>query len=241
MTTLIKIENVSFSYGGAAVLEDINLEIKKGEFLGLVGPNAGGKSTLLKLMLGLIKPSRGRITLFGKSPRTGRVRVGYCPQYTQFSRNYPITVEEVVLLGRLGKTRVIGGYTRQDHEIARSAMRSTEVDSIRAKNISDLSGGQLQRVLIARALASEPEVLILDEPTANIDQRVEVDIFELLKQFNQKMTIIVVSHDIGFISGYVTRVACLNRSLICHETSELTGETIEHLYGSHVSMIEHHH
>ena len=241
MTVLIKLENVSFSYGGATVLQDIDLEIEQGEFLGLVGPNAGGKSTLLKLMLGLIKPSRGRVTLFGKSPRTGRVRIGYCPQYTQFSRNYPITVEEVVLLGRLGKARILGGYSKQDREIARSAMRSTEVESIRTENISDLSGGQLQRVLIARALACEPEVLILDEPTANIDQRVEVDIFQLLKQFNERMTIIVVSHDIGFISEYVTRVACLNRTLVCHETSELTGESIEHLYGSHVSMIEHNH
>ncbi len=241
MTTLIKLENVSFSYGGATVVQDIDLDIEQGEFLGIVGPNAGGKSTLLKLMLGLIKPSRGRVTLFGKSPAAGRVKVGYCPQYTQFSRNYPITVEEVVLLGRLGKARVIGGYSKQDREIALSAMRSTEVESIRSKNISELSGGQLQRVLIARALACEPEVLILDEPTANIDQRVEVDIFQLLKQFNERMTIIVVSHDIGFISGYVTRVACLNRTLVCHETSELTGESIEHLYGSHVSMIEHNH
>ncbi len=241
MTTLIKLENVSFSYGGATVLQDIDLEIEQGEFLGIVGPNAGGKSTLLKLMLGLIKPSRGTVSLFGKSPGVGRVRVGYCPQYTQFSRNYPITVEEVVLLGRLGKARVIGGYSKQDREIARSAMRSTEVESIRSKNISELSGGQLQRVLIARALACEPEVLILDEPTANIDQRVEVDIFQLLKQFNERMTIIVVSHDIGFISEYVTRVACLNKTLFCHETSELTGESIEQLYGSHVSMIEHNH
>ena len=241
MTTLIKLENVSFSYGGATVVQDIDLDIEQGEFLGIVGPNAGGKSTLLKLMLGLIKPSRGTVTLFGKSPAAGRAKVGYCPQYTQFSRNYPITVEEVVLLGRLGKVRVIGGYSKQDREIALSAMRSTEVESIRSKNISDLSGGQLQRVLIARALACEPEVLILDEPTANIDQRVEVDIFQLLKQFNERMTIIVVSHDIGFISEYVTRVACLNRTLVCHETSELTGESIENLYGSHVSMIEHNH
>ena len=241
MTTLIKLENVSFSYGGATVLQDIDLSIEKGEFIGLVGPNAGGKSTLLKLILGLFKPSRGRVSLFEKSPTAGRTRIGYCPQYTQFSRNYPITVEEVVLLGRLGKTRVLGGYTKEDREIARSAMESTEVDDIRSANISDLSGGQLQRVLIARALACEPEVLILDEPTANIDHRVEVDIFELLKQFNQQMTIIVVSHDIGFISEYVTRVACLNRTLVCHKTSELTGESIEHLYGSHVSMIDHNH
>ncbi len=223
------------------VLRDIDLEVKEGEFLGLVGPNAGGKSTLLKIILGLLRPTSGHVTLFGKPPRTGRVKVGYCPQYTQFSRNYPITVEEVVLLGRLGRTRILGGYTRHDHEVAHLSMESTEVLSIKRENISDLSGGQLQRVLIARALACEPEVLILDEPTANIDQRVEVDIFELLKKFNQRMTIIVVSHDIGFISEYVTRVACLNRTLVCHETSELTGDSIEKLYGAHVSMIEHTH
>ncbi len=238
---MIKLENVSFGYGGPTVLQDIDLEINKGEFIGLVGPNAGGKSTLLKLILGLIKPSRGQISSFGKPVKEGRVRIGYCPQYTRFSRNYPITVEEVVLMGRLGKARILGGYSKKDKEIVQSAMRSTEVDSVRTENISDLSGGQLQRVLIARALACEPEILILDEPTANIDQRVEVDIFQLLKQFNERMTIIVVSHDIGFISEYVTRVACLNRTLVCHETSELTGESIEKLYGSHVSMIEHNH
>lgn len=241
MSTLIELENVSFSYGGPSILQDVNLTVEQGEFIGLVGPNAGGKSTLLKLMLGLLKPTRGRIRLFGKPPAEGRAKIGYCPQYADFSKSFPITVEEVVLLGCLGKTRVLGGYTAHDREVAREAMRSTEVESIRGANISKLSGGQLQRVLIARALACQPEVLILDEPTANIDLRVEEDIFELLKRFNEKMTIIVVSHDIGFISEYITRVACLNRTLVCHKTSELTGESIEHLYGSHVNMIDHIH
>ncbi len=241
MTALIELENVSFDYGGPSILKDINLSIEAGEFLGLVGPNAGGKSTLLKIMLGLLKPAQGRVRLFGKAPSEGRARIGYCPQYAEFSRNYPITVEEVVLMGRLGKTRLFGAYTAADREAAAQAMRATEVVQIRKANISTLSGGQLQRVMIARALACQPDVLILDEPTANIDQRVEVDIFELLKRFNDRMTIIVVSHDIGFISEYVTRVACLNRTLICHQTSELTGDSIEALYGSHVNMIEHRH
>lgn len=241
MTILIKLENVSFSYAGPEIVQNVNLDVEAGEFLGLVGPNAGGKSTLLKLMLGLIRPTKGRITLFGKSPSVGRTRIGYCPQYAVFSRNYPITVEEVVLMGRLGKTRLLGGYLAEDRLIATEAMQATEVDAIRKENISTLSGGQLQRVMIARALACQPEVLILDEPTANIDLRVEVDIFELLKRFNDQMTIIVVSHDIGFISEYVTRVACLNRTLVCHKTSELTGISIEKLYGGHVSMIEHIH
>lgn len=241
MSHLIELENVSFSYGGPSILQDINLTVDQREFIGLVGPNAGGKSTLLKVILGLLKPTRGQIRLFGKTPTEGRGKVGYCPQYADFSKNFPITVEEVVLLGCLGKPSLLGGYSKQDREIALQAMQSTEVDAIRGENISELSGGQLQRVLIARALACQPEVLILDEPTANIDQRVEVDIFQLLKRFNEEMTIIVVSHDIGFISEYVTRVACLNRTLVCHKTAELTGESIEQLYGGHVSMIEHNH
>lgn len=241
MENIIEIKDLSFNYGGADILQNISLNVEAGEFLGLVGPNAGGKSTLLKIILGLLKPSSGHVRLFGLPAAEGRKRIGYCPQYAEFSRNYPITVEELVLMGRLGRTKLFGGYTKNDRQIAQEAMQATEVEKIQQENLYTLSGGQLQRAMIARALASKPEVLILDEPTANIDQRVEVDIFQLLKQLNSRMTIIVVSHDIGFISEYVDRVACLNRTLICHKTSELTGENIEELYGSHVHMIEHHH
>ena len=239
--TVIQVRDVSFSYDGPLVLESVGLDIQDGEFIGVVGPNAGGKSTLLKLMLGLLEPVKGEIRVLGKSPKRGRRQIGYVPQYPAFSRDFPITVEQTVLMGRLGTGRFWGGYSRQDYQIAARAMKETEVLSLKARQLATLSGGQLQRVLVARALACEPRILILDEPTANIDMRVETDIFDLLKLLNQRMTIIVVSHDVGFISQYVDRVACLNRTLMCHHTAAIDGQVISELYGSDVHMVEHVH
>ena len=241
MDTIINLDNVSFSYTHIPVVRDINLAIGEGEFLGVIGPNAGGKSTLLKLILGLIRADTGEITVFGEKPEKGRSRIGYVPQHPAFSRDFPINVRDAVLLGRLGETRWYGGYTQKDEDIAINVLKALEIDNICKQTIDSLSGGQLQRVLIARALASGPDILILDEPTANIDVRSEEDIFGLLKQYNDHMTIIVVSHDIGFISAYVDRVACLNQTMLCHTTSEMSGKTIEELYGAPVKMIQHVH
>lgn len=239
--SIISVKDISFSYGGPLALENINLDITKGEFIGLVGPNGGGKSTLLKIMLGLLIPNKGTITVCGKSAQKGRLSIGYVPQYAQFERDFPITVEETVLLGRLGRTKSIWGYSQKDKQLANRALNETEIQDLKSRHLNTLSGGQFQRVLIARALVSDPEILILDEPTANIDLRVEEDIFDLLKRLNQRATIIVVSHDIGFISEYVTRVACLNRTMLCHNTSDISGKVIEDLYASPVQMIQHVH
>ncbi|MEN8174423.1 MAG: ABC transporter ATP-binding protein [Pseudomonadota bacterium] len=239
--TVISLEGVTFSYGAPLVLEDITMEVEAGEFLGIVGPNGGGKSTLLKIILGLLEPTRGRVEVLGKSPRHASRAIGYVPQFVPFSREFPISVEETVLLGRLRPGRLWHRFTRADREIARSAMRETRVDDLRDRPLATLSGGQLQRVLIARALACEPEILILDEPTANIDLRGETDIFDLLRSLHSHPTILVVSHDIGFISQYVQRVACLNRTLVCHQTDRITGEVIEQLYDAPVRMIHHVH
>jgi zinc transport system ATP-binding protein len=238
---VIQVEDVSFSYGGPKVLEHIDLTVERGEFLGLVGPNAGGKSTLLQLILGLLSPAAGRIRVLGQRPAQGRRSIGYVPQYARFARQFPIQVGQAVLLGRLGRTRSIGGYRARDREIARRAMEATEVLDLAGRQLDTLSGGQLQRVLLARALASEPQILILDEPTANIDMRVETDIFDLLKGLNADMTILLVSHDVAFITQYVTRVACLNRTLLCHQTAEIDGDLIARLYGEPVRMIQHVH
>ena len=237
----INIENVSFSYGGPLALENINLMVKKGEFLGVVGPNGGGKSTLLKLILGLLKPDTGKISVFDKTPEKGRAQIGYVPQHVRFNRDFPITVEDTVMLGRLGKSTSLWGYSKKDRQLCEQAMRETEIIDLKQRRLNTLSGGQLQRVLIARALVSDPQILILDEPTANIDLRVEEDIFGLLKKLNERATIIIVSHDVGFISEYVNRVACLNRTLICHQTSAISGEMIEELYATPVQMIQHIH
>ena len=238
---VIVVENVSFTYDGPPVLEDVSLSVARGEMLGLVGPNGGGKSTFLKIILGLLRPDTGRVTILGRPPREGRREIGYVPQSTTFARDFPICVEEAVLIGRLGKTRLMGTYRREDRRAAVTAMERTGICELRKRRLGDLSGGQLQRVLIARAIAGEPRILILDEPTAHMDLRVEEDIFELLKELNHRMTIIIVSHDVGFITHYVTRAACLNRSLLCHQTVEINQDTMNKLYGAPVRIIHHNH
>jgi zinc transport system ATP-binding protein len=239
--SVIKIRDVHFSYGGPPILENIELDIQAKEFVGMVGPNGSGKTTLLRIILGLINPDRGSVEVLGKPAHQGVKEIGYMPQLTPFSRDFPISVEETVLMGRLGKTSSIGLFSKEDKRLAAESMEAVEVLDLSKRPIGSLSGGQLQRVLIARALTCNPEIMILDEPTANVDMKVEKDIFDLLKKLNEKITIIVVTHDIGFISQYITKVACINRTLICHPTSELTGETIEKLYGTHVHMVHHHH
>jgi len=237
MSIVIDIEGVNLNYGQIQVLQDINLQIGAEEFFGIIGPNAAGKSTLLKLLLGLLAPDTGTVKVFGEHPDKGRSRIGYVPQHPGFRRDFPITVLEVVELGQLGSI-----HPGQELPLKlKAAMDAVALNNIAARQIATLSGGQLQRVMIARALACDPEILILDEPTANIDMRAEEDIFSLLKQYNEHMTIIVVSHDIGFISGYVHRVACLNRTLVCHHTEDISGKTIEELYGTPIKMIDHHH
>jgi zinc transport system ATP-binding protein len=243
--TVIETKHLGFAYGDVPVLQDVSLSVTAGEFLGLVGPNAGGKSTLLKLILGLLKPQQGEIRVLGLAPKRARHRLGYVPQYPAFPRDFPIQVLDVVLMGRLGVGSglgsAIGAWRRADRECARQALDDVEAGDLAAKPIGALSGGQLQRVLLARALVAEPEVLILDEPTANIDQRLEGEIFELLARLNERLTIVVVSHDIGFISSYVSRVACLNRTLVCHRTEAIDGDLISDLYGEPVRMIHHQH
>jgi zinc transport system ATP-binding protein len=238
---VIRVEGVSFSYGASPVLEEIHLDVPEGEFLGIVGPNAGGKSTLLKLILGLLEPARGRIEVLGRRPTEARGDIGYVPQYPAFARDFPVSVEQVVLTGRLGRRKLAGRYTAADREIARWVMTQTEIVDLAERRIGTLSGGLLQRVLVARALAAEPRILILDEPTANIDMRVETDIFDLLQILNQRMTILVVSHDVAFISSYVGRVACLNRTLLCHPTEAIDGRIIQDLYGGDVRLVAHAH
>jgi zinc transport system ATP-binding protein len=239
-TAAIEVKQVSFAYGEVSVLKGVNLAVSEGEFLGIVGPNAGGKSTLLKLILGLLEPQQGEIRVFGQPPRKARKLMGYVPQHPAFSRDFPVTVEQVVLMGRLGISRLLGGYSRRDRQVAQRVMREAEVSELARRRIGQLSGGQLQRVLVARALACEPRILLLDEPTANIDMRVENELFDLLKKLNERMTILVVSHDIAFISRYVQRVACLNRTLVCHRTEEIDAATIQELYGGEVRMVHHH-
>lgn len=238
---VITLEKVSFSYNDLPVLEDVTLTVHERDFISIVGPNAGGKTTLLKLILGLLKPTSGTIRVFGQPPGKVRSRIGYMPQHASLDPLFPVSVLDVVLMGRLGNGKDLGFYRRADKEAAADALRNVELYEIRNCSFSDLSGGQRQRVLIARALVSDPELLLLDEPTANVDAVVETELYEILNKLNEKMTVALVTHDLGFVSRYVKSVACVNRRVVVHPTSEITGEMINEIYGCDVHMVRHDH
>jgi zinc transport system ATP-binding protein len=235
-----ELENVSLALRGVPVLEDVTLRIEAGDYLALLGPNGGGKSTLLKVLLGLLEPDRGSVRVFGQAPRVARGRIGYVPQYFRFDRDFPIRVADVVLMGRMGRSRRVS-LDAGDRRVADAALARVEMEPLAARPIGDLSGGQLQRVLIARALAQQPELLLLDEPTSSLDERIERSVWELFAELSQEMAVVVVSHDIGAISQHVRGVACLNRRLHAHPTRELTSEILEATYGCPVDLLAHGH
>jgi zinc transport system ATP-binding protein len=238
----LKIEGLSFSYGGNPVLEGVNLTLDGLEFAAVVGPNGGGKTTLLKLILGLLSPDAGRVRVFGQSPREARARIGYMPQHAQVDLSFPVSVLDVVLMGRLGKSGGgWGGYGPRDRAAAAQALERVGLAGLAGRPFRALSGGQRQRTLIARALAGEPELLLLDEPTANVDVVGEREVFDLLAELNGCIPILVVSHDLGFVSPYVGQVVCVNRRVFTHPTSEVTGEVIREIYGREVRMVRHDH
>mgnify|MGYP001236532451 CR=1 FL=1 len=238
------LRNVSFSYNRVPVLEDVNIDIPANEFCSIVGPNGGGKTTLLKIILGAVQPDTGEVRVLGENPLRARRWIGYMPQYTRYDPHFPVTVLDVVLMGRLGADGVnafFGWYGREDREEARAALREVEMADDSDRPFSVLSGGQRQRVLIARALCCRPKLLLLDEPTSNVDALAEEKLLAILQQLQSRMTILMVSHDLGFVSTVVRSVICVNRRVLVHPTSELTGETIREIYGGDFRMIRHDH
>ena len=241
MAPIIELENVDFGYvPGELTLENVNLTVSAGESGCIVGPNGGGKSTLLKLLLGLLEPSRGTVKLFGLRPEEGRRRVGYMPQYHLLDQVFPITVFEVVLTGRMSSWRPFW-YGRADREAARRALAEIGLSNLADRKFSALSGGQRQRVLIARALACEPELLLLDEPTANIDPGAEERFYELLDELRRRMTVLTVSHDLGFVNREVDVVICVNRRVLKHRAADFSAEAADAVYHHHVNLIQHDH
>jgi len=237
----IEIDDLWFSYNSQPVLEAVNLRIARGEMASLVGPNGGGKTTLLKLMLGLLAPDRGEVRIFGQSPQDVRPPVGYMPQHASFDPKFPVNVTDVVLMGRLGRSASLGPYGRADRQAAAAALEEVRLADLAGRPFSELSGGQRQRVLIARALVSQPELLLMDEPTASLDVGVEQEFHALLRGLGRRLTVVVVSHDIGFVSEIVGKVVCVRRTVAVHPTAELTGELIRDLYGQDVRLVRHDH
>ncbi|MCL0093044.1 ABC transporter ATP-binding protein [Dehalococcoidia bacterium] len=236
---VVHLEDVSAHYDGVPVLEGVNLSIYQDDFLGIIGPNGGGKTTLLKVILGLVEPGRGRVSVFGDTPEKGRKHIGYVSQYSLFDRDFPASVWDVVMMGRLGKTGPFRNYTKQDREATLRALEAMEILDHRDQQIGKLSGGQQQRAFIARALVTEPELLLLDEPTASVDTPLQTDFYELLGKLKERMAIVLVSHDISTISIYVDKIACLNRELYYHSSKELAAEELEAAYQCPVEMIAH--
>jgi len=238
---IVSIDNLWIFREEHAILEDINLKLERADFLGLIGPNGGGKSTLLKVMLGLIKPDNGRIRIFGMEPEAARARMGYLPQKTIFDQNFPIKVLEVVQMGRFSRTGLFRSYGPADRNAAYCALEAVGMEDRADREIGALSGGEQQRIFVARSLVSDPELLLLDEPTAGVDSSQQTEFYELLCHLNQDMgiAIVLVSHDITAISKYVGKIACLNQRLYYHGSKELTNEDIEKAYGCPVEVIAH--
>jgi len=229
---ILHIEHLSHRYGKALVLDDVCVTVREGESLCVIGPNGGGKSTLLKLILGLIEPSEGSVRVLGKTPREASPQVGYVPQSIRFDPLFPISALEIVLMGRLDKLR-IGRFSQECREVAYDAMAQVGLKGCEHTPFAELSGGQRQRVLIARALASEPEILLLDEPTANIDLSVEAQFLDTLARLRNSMTVVLVTHDLDVISRVGESALCVNRRVHRHSLP-LSPETIAEIFsGKH--------
>ncbi len=236
---VIRLSNVTVRYDGHPALEGVSLTVYAGDFLGIIGPNGGGKTTLLKVILGLVVPVTGRVEVLGMAPAQARHRIGYVPQVMDFDPDFPIQVADVVRMGCLKYLRFGNESRRQCLENVEEAMRRMGVWELRERQMGRLSGGERQRVLIARALVTEPEILLLDEPTASVDSRFQVTIYQILSRLNETLTICLVSHDIGVISSYVKKVACLNQHLFYHGEKEITEEMLMKTYRCPVDLIAH--
>ena len=238
MVPAIEIENLCYSRHGVPTLENVTLRIKRGEFLALIGPNGGGKTTLLKLILGLIEQDSGSIRIFGKSPRQMSHRMGYMPQDINVNRNFPVSALNVVLMGKIGPGKKGFWYSAEDRVAAHRALDRMDMGAYCHRRMDELSGGERQRVLIARALVTEPDILLLDEPTSNIDSQGQGDFYELLKELNEHITILLVSHDVMILSSYVKSVACVNRSVHYHDEAEVTNDMMN-MFQCPVEIVAH--
>jgi zinc transport system ATP-binding protein len=238
---LVEIEGVHLARRGVAILEDVSLTVREDDYLALLGPNGGGKTMLLRVMLGLVRPDRGRVRVLGGPPEKAHGRVGYVPQHVRFDLDFPIRVLDVVQMGRLARRGPLRRFRAEDRDASLAALERVEMAELAQRPIGALSGGQRQRVLIARALAMEPRILLMDEPMASLDERMGRSLWELLETLSHQMALVLVSHDIGAISRYVRSVACLNVRLHGHPARELSPEVIEAAYGCPVELLAHGH
>lgn len=236
---IIKIDNLSAGYENKAVLHDINLEVAEKDFLGIIGPNGGGKTTLMKVILGLLEPTEGKITYYDNGTPTERLEIGYLPQYNSIDKKFPISVFEVILSGLNRQKNLFRRFTKEHHERVKETISMMGLEGMENKPIGQLSGGQMQRALLGRAIVSDPKAIILDEPNTYIDKRFEARLYSLLEEINKERTIILVSHDIGSVLQNVKSIACVNGTLDYHPQSEVSAEWIEEKLQCPIELLGH--
>jgi len=235
---LIECRDLTVRFGPLLVLDSVSFSLPERRMMCIVGPNGGGKSTLLKALLGLVPVDSGILEVLGSDPTKARQRVGYMPQHVEMDPLFPIDVEGIVRMGRL-QNRGLGFYNREDRAAAQRALEEVDLWTHRRERFAHLSGGMKQRVLIARALVNEPELLLLDEPTAMVDAHSEARLLEQLRALHQRMTIVLVSHDAAFVSGLVDEVLCVNRTAELHPLKNVDDPALERLYGGPVQAVLH--
>lgn len=241
---VIDVQDVTFRYeSGAssrAILDEVSLSIYPGDFLGVIGPNGGGKTTLLKIILGLLEPQAGSVRVFEQPPTRGRAMIGYVPQHATIDAAAPASVLDIVLMGRLARSPWGLWYGKQERDLAMTALEQTDCSELAQRPIQALSGGQKQRVLIARALVADARILLLDEPTTGVDPYAQQGLTELLHELHKTIPIVMVSHDISFVTRHLNRVACLNGRISVHCIDELSHDQIERTYAGPVTVLHHH-
>ncbi len=239
MSYAIEAHKINFAYDRQPVLIDVDLTVEEGDFVAFLGPNGGGKTTLIKILAGILKPDSGWVRILGRPVNEVQGAIGYVPQDLHTKAGFPISAFEVALMGRLGPNGRGRSFSAADKRAAAEALDRVGMLELRHELIGKLSGGQRQRVFIARALAGESRLLFLDEPVAGVDAAWQSNLFELLKELNRQVTIVVVSHDLSVMSTYIKSVACINRTLFHHPSSEISAQVIQETYQCPVELIAH--
>ncbi len=235
---ILEISNLSFCYENEEVLKGVDLKIYKNDFVAILGPNGGGKSTLVKIICGLLSPKDGFVNFKGKDISKHKLPVGYVPQSISFDKNFPTTVLDIVLMGRVKNIKFFR-YSKTDKKIALDALKLVGMTDFKSRFLSELSGGQMQRVLIARALATESEILILDEPTSSVDPHNSESIYKLIDDLSQTKTVILVTHDLSVVSNYTNKIVFINGDAKIFDDKEIPKNFFSESYGCPVDLIAH--
>ena len=238
MGKILELKSVFAGYNDEIILKNVSLEVFDDDFIGIIGPNGGGKTTLLNVILGLIKPYKGSVEFHNDDLKGRDNKIGYLPQLNKIDKKFPITVKEVVLSGLIYGFKFLGRYSKEQKKKAEETLKRVGICDLKDLTIGELSGGQIQKVLLARAIVSAPRLLILDEPNTFVDNQFEGELYEILKELNKEMAIIIVSHDVGTISSYIKTIACVNRDLHYHKSNKISEEQLA-TYNCPIKLITH--